>query len=153
MRAVFSTLILATLLSASPTFAAGASGGAPIAVRLSTKGNDIAFDQTAIQVPFGKRVAIKFINEAEKGSEILHNVAILKPGSLDEVIKELQANSYDIEKLRSHKSVLAMTKALPPGADGTVEFSPAEPGFYPYICLMAGHADMLGMKGTLNVKK
>lgn len=122
-------------------------------VRLSTKGNDIAFDQTAIQVPFGKKVQLKFSNEAAKGSEILHNVAILKPGTIDEVLKELQANGYDIAKMRTNKSVIVMTKALEPGAQETLEFLPAEPGLYPYICLMAGHADMLGMKGLLSVKK
>lgn len=125
----------------------------PIDVRLSTKGNDIAFDQTAIQVPFGKKVQLKFINEAAKGSEILHNVAVLKPGTTDKVLKELQSNGYDIEKMRTNKSVLAMTKAIEPGAEAELEFMPDKPGFYPYICLMAGHADMLGMKGTLNVKK
>ena len=46
------------------------AGGAPaqINVRLSTKGNDIAFDQTAIQVAFGKKVQMRFPNEAAKGS-------------------------------------------------------------------------------------
>lgn len=150
MRKLLSTVLLA-MLFAPPANAGGK--GDPIAIRLSTKGNDIAFDTTAIQVPFGLKVKLRFINEAEKDSQILHNVAVLKPGSLDEVIKDLQANGYEIEKMRGHRSVLAMTKALEPGAEDTLEFSPGEPGFYPYICLMAGHADMLGMKGTLNIKK
>jgi len=153
MRGFISAVAIAGMLVVQPAIAAGKGETWPIAVRLSTKGNDIAFDQAAIQVPFGQKVQMKFINQADKGSEILHNVAILKPGSLDAFVKELQANGYDIAKMRTHKSVLAMTKALEPGSEETLEFSPAEPGFYPYICLMAGHADMLGMKGILNVKK
>ena len=145
--------LVASLLGASVAHAEEKSGAAQLQVRLSTKGNDIAFDQAAIQVPFGKKVQLKFSNEAAKGSEILHNVAILKPGTTDEVLKELQANGYDIAKMRTNKSVIVMTKALEPGAEETLEFLPSEPGFYPYICLMAGHADMLGMKGLLNVKK
>lgn len=136
-----------------PGLAAAEGEARPIDVKLSTKGNNIAFDQEAIQVPFGKPVKLKFINEAAKGSEILHNVAVLKPGSTDEVVKDLQASGYDIEKIRKHKSVIVMTKALEPGKSETIEFTPSEAGFYPYICLMAGHADMLGMKGLLNVKK
>lgn len=126
---------------------------AVIDVKLSTKGNDIAFDQTAIQVPFGKNIKINFVNEATKDSEILHNVAILKPGTADEVIAELQKNGYDLDKIRKNKSVLGMTKAIAPGASEALEFTPPSPGFYPFLCLMAGHADMLGMKGVLNVKK
>ena len=68
-------------------------------------------------------------------------------------MKELQGSGYDIEKLRKNKNVLAMTKALEPGKQETISFSPAEPGFYPYVCLMAGHGDMLGMKGTLSIQK
>lgn len=131
---------------------AAAKNEALIDVRLSTKGNDIAFDQEAIQVPFGKVIKINFVNEAVKDSEILHNVAILKPGTYDSLMKELQASGYDIEKFRNHPSVLAMTKALDPGQSETLSFTPDKPGFYPYVCLMAGHGDMLGMKGMLNVK-
>lgn len=153
MRSIFSVVLFAVVFGALAVVVAGKGEAAPIAISLSSKGNDIAFDQAAIQVPFGQKVTLKFINKAAKDSEILHNVAILKPGTFDKVIKELQATGYDIEKMRSNKSVLAMTKALAPGAEESLEFSPAEPGFYPYVCLLAGHADMLGMKGVLNVKK
>ena len=78
---------------------------------------------------------------------------MLKPGTFDEVVKELQTNGYDLEKIRANKSILAMTKSIAPGGEEVLEFTPDAPGFYPYLCLMAGHADMLGMKGMLNVKK
>lgn len=146
-------LALGLTLTAAAHAGAKKDESSQISVRLSTKGNNIAFDQEAIQVPFGRAVKLKFINEAAKGSEILHNVAVLKPGTTEAVVKDLQESGYDIEKIRSHKSVIVMTKSLEPGASETIEFTPSEAGFYPYICLMAGHADMLGMKGLLNVKK
>jgi uncharacterized cupredoxin-like copper-binding protein len=49
-------------------------------------------------------------------------------------------------------SVLVTTKALAPGESETIEFKPAAPGFYPFLCFMSGHADMLNMKGILHVK-
>jgi plastocyanin len=151
MRPVLAGLWL--LFAAAPAARADDGGGPTVDLRLSTKGNDIAFDQTAIQVPFGTAVKLKFVNEAAKGSEIQHNVAVLKPGTLDAVMKELQASGYDLAKMRANKSIIAMTKMLEPGSTETLEFTPDAPGFYPYICLMPGHADMLGMKGTLNVVK
>jgi len=149
-----SSISLAGNKKASPTSNAGEKGKteALIDIRLSTKGNDIAFDQEAIQVPFSKTIKINFVNEAVMDSEILHNVAILRPGSYDSLMKELQASGYDIEKFRNHPNVIAMTKALDPGQSETLSFTPDKPGFYPYVCLMAGHGDMLGMKGILNVK-
>lgn len=153
MRYAIIGAFLAISAAASTSFAAEKAKATHLNVKLSTKGNDIAFDQTAIQVPFGQNVQLTFTNEAAKGSEILHNVAILKPGTLDTVIKEIQAVNYDLEKIHGNKNILTMTKSLEPGSAQTLEFTPSEPGFYPYICVMPGHADMLGMKGVLNVKK
>ncbi len=147
-------LILAFTLSFSAVASDGFSKDVgPVSIKLSTKGTDIAFDQTAIQIPFAEKISLLFKNEASKGSEILHNVAVLKPGTLESFIKDMQANGYDIEKLRKHPSVIAMTSSLAPGAQESLEFKPKEPGFYPYVCIMAGHADMLGMKGVLNIVK
>lgn len=153
MRNNFRRVLSVLAVSGSIFLSAHAFADKPLDIRLSTKGNDIAFDQTAIQVPFAKSISLRFINEAVKGSEILHNVAILKPGSYDAVIKELQGNGYDIEKMRGNKNVLAMTKALEPGKEEIITFAPDAPGFFPYVCLMAGHGDMLGMKGVLSIQK
>ena len=128
-------------------------GKGGVTVSLSTKGNDIAFDQTSIQIPFAETITLTFANQALKGSEILHNVAILKPGSLDKFLNALQLSGYDLDKIKNDPSILIMTEALSPGASQTVEFHPGEPGFYPFVCVMPGHADMLGMKGILNITK
>lgn len=146
-------LISAALLVCFSAIAAEAKPPGTLEVKLGTQGNDIAFDKTVVESPFGKAVKILFINTASKESEILHNIAILKPGTFDEVIKELQKNGYDIEKMRKHPSVISMTKALAPMEQEILTFTPEKEGEYPYVCLMAGHADMLGMKGLLKVIK
>lgn len=122
-------------------------------IHLSTKGDDIAFDKSAISAPAGKDLALTFANDAKMDSEILHNVAVLKPGKADEVIKILQGNGYEIEKLRGSPLVIAMTKQLAPGTAEILKVPALEPGEYPFLCLMAGHADMLGMKGVLSIAK
>ena len=125
-------------------------------VNLSSKGNDIAFDVKSIQVPFGEDVTIQFTNAANKDSEIAHNIAVLKPGSTHEVLKFFEESSYNYEKTSKHQSVLAITPNLQPGQSSELLLSKkvlTEPGYYPYICLVPGHADILGMKGLLFVKK
>ena len=153
MSKLWLTACFSAFLSTSSLMAADVKEPATIEIKLSTHGNNIAFDKNAIEVPLGKKVSVRFVNQASKESEILHNVAILKPGTFDEVIKELQKNGYDIEKMRKHPSIITMSKALAPAQEETLTFTPKEPGEYPYICLMAGHADMLGMKGIFKVSK
>src|SRR4051812_44424973 len=97
MRAL---ILLAALVSPAFAQAGPKPDTAALDIKLSTNGNDIAFSQTAIQVPFGKKVKIRFVNQASKDSEILHNIAILRPDATDSVIKELQATGYDMEKMR-----------------------------------------------------
>ncbi|MDD9952328.1 MAG: plastocyanin/azurin family copper-binding protein [Zetaproteobacteria bacterium] len=128
--------------------------GTEVVINLSTKGNDIAFDSEAIQVPFGRDFPLIFKNRAKTDSEIIHNIAILKPGSTDVVLEYFEEHDYDMDLMRKHPAVLAMTPQLEPGQTGTLQLGPkllSKPGLYPYICLVPGHADMLGMKGVMSV--
>lgn len=139
------------LLSPLASWAEPAPKVETLTIRLTTQGNQIAFDQTEIKVQAGRRIRIRFINEAKPGSEILHDLAILKPGSLDGVILDLQKSLYDVSKMSLNSSILALTRTLAPGDEEVLEFQPTAAGVYPYICLMAGHSDMLGMKGQIVV--
>ena len=146
-----SVLILFTLI-----LGAKAEGKPEVEINLSTKGNDIAFDQAAVQVPLDVPIKIVFVNKAKHDSQILHNIAILKPGTLDAVLKEFESIDYDIAKISKNPNVLAITKNLEPGGKETLTLGPDKikgPGFYPYVCLIPGHGDILGMKGVLNVVK
>ena len=123
-----------------------------VQVDLSTKGNNIEFDQKAIEVPFGKTVFLVFKNQANPDSQIDHNIIILKPGSEDRFIKDMQKVSYNLEKLKLDKDIVAFSKRISPGEETTVSFTPEKPGFYPYMCTMPGHGDILGMRGIMHVK-
>ncbi|HYX32277.1 MAG TPA: hypothetical protein VE954_04135 [Oligoflexus sp.] len=123
-----------------------------IEIRLSTQGNDIAFDKKYIEESYAPEIKIKFVNKAAPGSQILHNIAILKPGEVETVIQDIQKLGYDLEKLKNHNSVLVMTQALDPDDAEVVTLRAPGKGFYPYICLMAGHGDILEMRGILRLK-
>ncbi|MFK7873824.1 MAG: plastocyanin/azurin family copper-binding protein [Oligoflexales bacterium] len=126
-----------------------------VSINLSTKGNNIAFDTEKIKIKLGQGLRIKFKNLAFKDSGIFHNIAILKPGTLDEVLTYFEANDYDQKKVSEHKAVIAITPMLNPNQEQEVVVKPSQlskPGEYPYVCLVPGHADMLGMKGVLVVE-
>jgi azurin len=124
-----------------------------VVIELSTKGNDIAFDQAAVQIKFKKTIGLKFVNKAAADSHIGHNIAILKPDATDAVIQDLRKNNYDLAAIKNHPGILIISKTLNPGESDVVTFSPDKPGFYPYLCLMPGHSDILGMKGILHVSE
>lgn len=124
-----------------------------LSVSLSTKGNNIEFDQKSLQVPFGSKVTLKFRNMAATHSQIDHNVVILKPGTEDSFIADLQRDSYDMEKVRKSPHVIVVSRLLHPEEETKISFTPEKPGFYPYLCVMPGHGDILGMKGVLYVKE
>ncbi len=124
-----------------------------VVIELSTKGNDIAFDQTAVQIKYNKSISLKFVNKAAADSHIGHNIAILKPDATDAVIEVLRKNNYDLAAIKDHPGIIVISKTLNPGEADVVTFSPEKPGFYPYLCLMPGHSDILGMKGILNVSQ
>ncbi|SMF62863.1 plastocyanin/azurin family copper-binding protein [Pseudobacteriovorax antillogorgiicola] len=153
MNKIVSSLLFLTLCSAQTNLAADE---ARIKINLSTKGNNIAFDVEAVQVPHGKDIVIDFHNQALSDSEILHNIALLKPGSTKEVMEFFANNDYDQEKVKNHPMVIAMTPMLAPGKKIQLIVPSKDvpkPGYYPYVCLVPGHGDMLGMKGILNVTK
>jgi uncharacterized cupredoxin-like copper-binding protein len=122
-----------------------------VAVTLSTQGNEIAFKPTTLQVKAGRRIRLQFVNAAKPGSDIHHDVAVLQPGTLDEVLTSLQKQGYQLDKMSQNPAVIAISKSLAPGEEHVLELEPLKPGSYPFVCLMAGHGDMLGMKGTLIV--
>lgn len=146
------SLILASLFCAMMSSREARANDA-VVIELSTKGNDIAFDQTAVQIKFKKTISLKFVNKAAADSHIGHNIAILKPDATDAVIQELRKHNYDLAAIKNHPGILVLSKTLNPGEADVVTFSPDKPGFYPYLCLMPGHSDILGMKGILNVSQ
>lgn len=123
-----------------------------LTIALKTTGHNIVFDQTEVEAPFGTRLRLTYRNAAPKGSMINHDVAIVMPGRDQEVLEILQKNDYQLDALKGSKDVIGLTKTLKPGESDTIEFLPPTRGDYVYICLMPGHGDVMGMKGTLRIK-
>jgi plastocyanin len=145
-------LVLVTCLVSSCVTVPNESANSVYQVRLSTHGNDVAFDTSLVEVPLKPVITLAFVNEADHDSEILHNIAVLRPGSESRVLDAFQKSDYDLELMKKHPDLIVISDELDPGETGTVSFSPDVPGDYPYVCLMPGHADLLGMKGILRVK-
>lgn len=127
-----------------------------VEINLSTMGNDIAFDQNAIQVPLGKPVSLIFRNKADHDSQIDHNVALIKMGREEEVFKIINDENYDFDEkndpFKNSDLLIGYTKILAPQKMAIINFIPDKPGYYTYICLMPGHGNILKMKGILKVK-
>ena len=135
--------------------AATASGGPQRAeVRLSTNGDDISFDKRLIEVSNGRRLAITFVNGATPDSAIYHNTVVLMPGAENEaaIFRHLYDVSFDLGKMVGDPGILALGSALAPGQVETLMLRFPGPGTYPFICLMPGHGDMMGMRGTIVVE-
>ena len=123
-----------------------------VSIRLTSKGDEIAFSPTLIEARVGQKIKITFVNEAAKDSGIDHNLAILRRGTLDRFIVDLQKVGYNLPDIVKNSALIHMSRVLKPGEKETFEFSPEQAGSYPYLCLMAGHGDVLNMRGTIEVK-
>src|SRR5216110_1530737 len=148
--AMASALAIAALATGG-LFAAEAKVRA-LTIGLKTTGHNIVFDQTDLEAPFGVRLRLTYKNEAPKGSMINHDVAILRPGTDQKILETLQENDYKLDAIKDSKDVIGLTKTLRPGESDTIEFLPPARGDYIYICLMPGHGDIMGMRGTLRIK-
>ncbi|HET6150761.1 MAG TPA: hypothetical protein VFH68_24705 [Polyangia bacterium] len=149
-------LLASVLLSQSPRAHAAPQRNVltrTIHVKLSTTGNEVMFDQQRIELPFAKIVRVRYKNDAPLGSQISHNVAIIRPERVASVMAILQEHDYQLSSVKGSADILAQSRVLNPGQEDVVKFSPPSPGEYVYICLMPGHGDMLGMRGIMSIIK
>lgn len=123
-----------------------------VKVKLSTKGDDVSFDLSQIEARADRPLNITFVNRASADSGITHNVVVLMPGAEAAVIQRLADRGYQIEAFEKDPDVLGFGHALAPGASETLVVRFPGPGTYPYVCLMPGHADMMGMRGDIVVR-
>ena len=121
-------------------------------ILLSTMGDDIAFDHTAIEAEQARPLEITFTNKASAESAITHDVVVLLPGTQDAIFEALRAVDYDLQKLKGDPRILALGAELQPGRTQVLTVQFPAPGVYPFVCLMPGHGDMMGMSGTITVR-
>jgi uncharacterized cupredoxin-like copper-binding protein len=122
---------LATLLLAGCT-----TGGTAQTVRLETNG--MAFKTTHIEVEAGRPVKLEFVN----ADSVLHDFAV------DTIPVKVKEQGHDAH---AHAKETDLHVSAAAAKTGTVEFTPLEPGTYPFYCTVDGHKEA-GMVGELVVK-
>jgi azurin len=110
------------------------------------------FDKTEFSVKSGQPVSLAFNNP----DATAHNLAICKPGSVEEIGLAGNEMAKDPEGIKKDfipptDKILQHTKLLNPNVSETLRFTaPTEPGDYPYLCTFPGH--WVIMRGVMHVK-
>lgn len=127
------------------------AAGAAVTLDIGSKGDELAYDKTALEATAGSKITLNFKNNSNPGANLLHNWVLTKPGTAEGVeadgIAAGEANSY-IKP--NDDRVLANTKMIKGGETASVTFDAPAAGEYPYVCTFPGHGVL--MKGTLTVK-
>lgn len=122
-------------------------------VTISVVKDIMQYDKKLITLKAGDRVSLRFVNP----DGMLHNLLIIKPGSLQKVGAAADAmlrnpNAADLQYVPRIPEVLFSTKLLSTGQSDTIEFTvPSTPGDYPFVCTFPGH--WRGMNGIIRVTK
>lgn len=134
----------------TPAPAQPAPGGAAVTLDIGSKGDELAYDKTALQAPAGSKITLNFKNNSNPAANLLHNWVLVKPGTADGVaadgIAAGEANDY---LKASDDRVLAHAKMVKGGDSSSVTFDAPAAGAYDYICTFPGHAVL--MKGVLTI--
>lgn len=121
-----------------------------VTVELSTRGDQMYFDQEKLEVPAGSQVTLRFKNAASP-TGMVHNAVIVKPGTADAVGRDAIASNNPATWLKPNDDrVIAATKLIKGGDVSEVTFDAPPPGSYPIICTFPGHHTL--MHATLVVK-
>lgn len=108
--------------------------------------NPLMFDTSLIKVKAGQLVRLTFDNTV--GAPLQHNVLVGKAGSKDALMAAAMAIGMDPTGLgKSYlpdaPDALAAMKLVNPGQKGVLEFTPASPGDYPFMCTFIGHTMLM----------
>jgi len=115
-------------------------------------GGMMKYAQTEIKIKAGVPVEFTFKNP----DVLMHNVLILKPGTMNKVGALADAMITDPEGMKkgyipTSPDVLHSTKLIAMGGSETLTFTIKEPGDYPIICTFPGHWRL--MNAVLKVEK
>jgi putative heme-binding domain-containing protein len=110
-------------------------------IRLGTVTDQMLFDKERFVVKAGKPFEIFFDN-----TDIMpHNLAILQPGSMEEIGNLAEATATQPGAMERHyvpasPKVIVSSKLLQPRESQNLKLTaPTMPGVYPYVCTYPGH--------------
>ena len=159
MKTGFTTLLLLMAVAFAGMLAVRAadSGPTPRVIKIRAGvGNVVKFDVTSISAAPGEPIQVVLTNAGTLPKTIMgHNWILLTAGSDPIAFATAAATEPDTgyipTKLKGE--IVAFIALQGPGETGEVTFqAPREPGQYPFLCSVPGHA-IIGMKGVLVVTK
>lgn len=115
-------------------------------------GPGLQFETKELRARRGEWIALTF----ENPDGMSHNWLLAKPGSADRVAELAgrlagQADAHARHYAPESEDVLVHTRVVDPGKSTLIRFqAPAQPGRYPYLCTLPGHAIL--MRGELVVE-
>ena len=128
-----------------------AQGDKPTVINIRTLTGQMKYDVEEFTVAPGAKVRLVLQND----DDMHHNLVICKPGKNNEqeVAQEawkLGADGFAKHWIPTHPQLLFASKMADPKKSVTLEFTaPKEPGVYPYVCTLPGHAML--MNGEMTV--
>ncbi|MFT4734140.1 MAG: azurin/glucose/arabinose dehydrogenase [Algoriphagus sp.] len=125
------------------------NGEADVTITLGTKPG-LKFDQSELQVKVGSKVKLVFNNN----DDMLHNLVIVKPNSVDKVGQSAQNMGLDGAELGyipDLAEVMYHTGLMQPESTEAIYFTaPQKKGDYTFVCTFPGHYTL--MQGTMTVR-
>ena len=150
---------LRTIALAGGAVLAACGGGAPppqkaaepVTLEIGSKGDELAYDKTALEAPAGAKITLKLKNNASAASGNKHNWVLAKTADADLVAADGIAAGDAAGYLKADdKRIIAATKLIGAGETGEVVFDAPPAGAYTFICTFPGHN--VNMKGILTIK-
>lgn len=117
-------------------------------IKVSVKGEQLAFEPASFSVKAGEKVTLVFVNASKS---MQHNLVIAKPGTADKVTADSLAAGADKNWTSTGPEVLFKTKMVDATKTETLKFdAPKDKGEYPFLCTFPGHGQV--MRGKMEVK-
>ena len=114
-----------------------------VTLNLSTRGDQMAFDQEKLEVNSGSQITLRFKNAASPNG-MVHNAVVVKSSDATAVGLDAIASNNPATWLKPNDArVIAATKLVKGGDSSDVVFDAPSPGNYVIICTFPGHHTLM----------
>lgn len=150
MLVLLVTLGLAACSSAASEETHTAHEHAAAAIEMKVVATDLAFSTDTLRAKVGQPVTLHFRNEGALEHD--WTVEGMRAEHVEAVNGGASAGHHaHMGAALSDEAIIVHVSALA-GQEGTLTFTPTEPGRYKFVCTVAGHKEA-GMHGTLVVEE